>query len=761
MNYKKIFFSATLLFSLLGTAQNKGMDPVAHVNPLMGTQSSHALSNGNTYPIIARPWGMNFWSPQTGKMGDGWMYTYTADKIRGFKQTHQPSPWINDYGQFSIMPTTGKIVVNENERASWFSHKTEIVKPHHYSVYLADYDVTTEMTATERAAHFQITFPENDQSSIVIDAFDKGSYIKIIPSQNKVIGYTTRNSGGVPSNFKNYFVLQFDKAFAYQHTWNKSGLVKDVLEMKADHSGAVVGFKTKKGEKVNVRVASSFISFEQAELNLSRELKNDSFEKVVADSKAIWNTTLGKVKIDGGNETQRNTFYSCLYRTVLFPQKQYEVDSNNAIVHYSPYNGTVQPGYMFAGTGFWDTFRALYPLLNLVYPSINKEMQEGLINAYKEGGFLPEWSSPGFRDCMVGNNSASVVADAYLKGLRGYDINTLYEAVLKGANNEGPDATGRKGVKYYNSLGYVPFDVKINENAARTLEYAYDDFTIWKLAKALNRPKSEIKMFESRMMNYKKLFNPEINLMSGRNKDGSFPKNFNPFKWGDAFTEGNGWHYSWSVFHDIQGLIDLMGGTAKFNAQLDSVFDLPPVFDESYYGAVIHEIREMQIMNMGQYAHGNQPIQHLIYLYNYSGQPWKTQYWAREVMDRMYKPTPDGYCGDEDNGQTSAWYVFSALGFYPVCPGSDEYVLGAPLFNKASIEFENGKVLTINAPENSEENKYVKTLQWDKKDYDKNYFNHFDLLKGGELHFDMTATPDQKRGTTTASFPYSYSLNKK
>lgn len=761
MNYKKIFLSLTLWSSLLTIAQNKGADPVDHVNPLMGTQSTHALSNGNTYPIIARPWGMNFWSPQTGKMGDGWMYSYNADKIRGFKQTHQPSPWINDYGQFSIMPTTGKIVVNENERASWFSHKAESVKPHHYSVYLADYDVTTEMTATERAAHFQITFPKNDQSSIVIDAFDKGSYIKIIPSQNKVIGYTTRNSGGVPSNFKNYFVLQFDKAFAYQHTWNKSGLVKDVLEMKADHSGAVVGFKTQKGEKVNVRVASSFISFEQAELNLSRELKNDSFEKVVADSKAIWNTTLGKVKIEGGDETQRNTFFSCLYRTVLFPQKQYEMDANNAIVHYSPFNGTVQSGYMFAGTGFWDTFRALYPLLNLVYPSINKEMQEGLINAYKEGGFLPEWSSPGFRDCMVGNNSASVVADAYLKGLRGYDINTLYEALLKGANNEGPDATGRKGVKYYNTLGYVPYDVRINENAARTLEYAYDDFTIWKLAKALNRPKSEIKMFESRMMNYKKLFNPEINLMSGRNKDGSFPKNFNPFKWGDAFTEGNGWHYSWSVFHDIQGLIDLMGGTTKFNDKLDSVFDLPPVFDESYYGAVIHEIREMQIMNMGQYAHGNQPIQHLIYLYNYSGQPWKTQFWSREVMNRMYKPTPDGYCGDEDNGQTSAWYVFSALGFYPVCPGSDEYVLGAPLFNKASIEFENGKVLTINAPENSNENKYVKTLQWDQKEYDKNYLNHFDLLKGGALHFDMTATPDQKRGTTPASFPYSYSLNKK
>ncbi|WP_348811427.1 GH92 family glycosyl hydrolase [Flavobacterium maritimum] len=756
MKNNNFFFSVFLLVSFFANAQ-KNIDAVDYVNPLMGTQSVHSLSNGNTYPAISRPWGMNFWTPQTGKMGDGWMYTYTAEKIRGFRQTHQPSPWINDYGQFSIMPVTGKLAFTEDDRASWFSHKSETVKPHYYSVYLADYDVTTEMTATERAAHFQFTFPENAQSSIVIDAFDKGSYVKIIPSENKIIGYTTRNSGGVPQNFKNYFVIVFDKAFTTKHTWQGKMLEKDKLEMLSDHAGAVVGFKTKKGEKVNVRVASSFISFEQAELNLQQELGTATFEQTVAESKKEWNKVLGKVTVEGGTDEQLQTFYSCLYRTACFPQKLYEVNSKGKIIHYSPHNGKVLPGYMFAGTGFWDTFRALYPMLNLFYPSINKEMQEGLINVYKEGGFLPEWSSPGFRDCMVGNNSASVVADAYLKGVQVDDIETLYTALLKGANNEGPNATGRKGVAFYNKLGYVPNDVEINESAARTLEYAYDDFTIWQLAKALKRPKKEIDLYEKRMMNYKLLFNPSFNLMSGKSKDGKFSASFNPFKWGGDFTEGNSWHYSWSVFHDIQGLVDLMGGEKQFVSKLDEVFTLPPVFDDSYYGSVIHEIREMQIMNMGQYAHGNQPIQHMIYLYNYAGEPWKTQYWSREVMNRLYKPTPDGYCGDEDNGQTSAWYVFSALGFYPVCPGTDEYVLGAPLFKKATIELENGKQIVITSENNSANNKYVQELKWNQMAYDKNYINHFELLKGAELDFNMTATPNKSRGTSSESFPYSYS----
>ncbi|HUQ97382.1 MAG TPA: GH92 family glycosyl hydrolase, partial [Chitinophagaceae bacterium] len=743
-----------LFFAPFAQLVTQVSDPVEWVNPLMGTDSKPDLSNGNTYPAICVPWGMNFWVPQTGPMGSGWQYQYSADKIRGFKQTHQPSPWMNDYGMFSLMPVTGHLKFRERDRASWFSHKSEIAKPYYYSVYLADADVTTEIAPTERAAQFQFTFPQTDSAFVVIDAFDKGSYIKINPAENKIIGYTTRNSGGVPQNFKNYFVIVFDKTFSKAHAWRDSTLLTDSMELTANHTGAIVYFKTSKGERVHAKVASSFISIAQAELNLKRELATDNFNATRNKAKAAWNKQLARVQVQGGTVDQTRTFYSCLYRALQFPQKHYERDAANNVVHYSPYNGAVLPGYLFAGTGFWDTFRALYPFLNLMYPGINKEMQEGLVNAYKEGGFLPEWSSPGYRDVMVGNNSASIVADAYIKGLRGYEIDTLYKALLHGASNEGPEGTGRTGVTFYNEKGYVPYNVKINENAARTLEYAYDDFAIYQLAKALKRPKDEVDLFAKRSLNYKNLFDAESKLMRGKNSDGTFQTPFNPFKWGDAFTEGNSWHYSWSVFHDIAGLKKLMGGNEPFVRMLDSVFTMPPVFDESYYGGVIHEIREMQIMNMGQYAHGNQPIQHMIYLYDYAGQPWKTQYWLREALNKLYKPTPDGYCGDEDNGQTSAWYIFSAMGFYPVCPATDQYVIGAPLFQKLILSFENGKSLTINAPANNAQNRYVQGLQFNGKPYSQNWINHFELLKGGTLNFTMSATPNKARGIAEKDAPY-------
>lgn len=752
-------------FALLSTVSfsqhiSKITDPVEWVNPLMGTDSKPDLSNGNTYPAIAVPWGMNMWTPQTGKMGDGWQYQYAADKIRGFKQTHQPSPWMNDYGQFSIMAATNREVFKEDDRASWFSHKAEVAKPYYYKVYLADADVTAEITPTERAAQFRFTFPETDSSFIIVDAFDRGSYIKIIPEENKIIGYSTRYSRGKLTNFKNYFVIYLDKKFTLRHTYRDGLRAGDSLEMNARHAGAVIGFKTQKGEMVGLRVASSFISFEQAELNLKRELGEDSFEKTKANAKKLWNSTLGRVVPEGGTIDQMRTFYSTFYRTLFFPNRLYEVNAQNKRVHYSPYNGKVVDGYMFGGTGFWDTFRALYPFLNLVYPSISKEMQEGLINDYKEGGWLPEWSSPGYADIMVGNNSASVVSDAFIKGGRGYNTDTLWAALVKGANNEGPmTAVGRKGVAYYNQLGYVPYDVKINENAARTLEYAYDDFTIYQFGKAIGKPASETDVYARRSMNYKNLFDPSSKLMRGKNKDGTFQTPFNPAKWGDAFTEGNSWHYTWSVFHDMQGLITLMGGKKAFVGMLDSVFEMPPVFDDTYYGGVIHEIREMQIANMGQYAHGNQPIQHMPYLYNYAGEPWKTQYWVREIMNRMYKATPDGYCGDEDNGQTSAWYVFSALGFYPVCPGTDQYVLGAPLFNKVTLKLENGKQFILDAPANSDVNRYIKSASLNGKPWGNNWVRHADILKGGTLRFNMSATPATDRGTTQSAFPYSFSTD--
>ena len=741
---------------------NDAFDPVEYAMPLMGTQSSFELSTGNTYPAIARPWGMNFWTPQTGKMGDGWQYVYTANKIRGFKQTHQPSPWINDYGQFAIMPVVGAPEFDQDKRASWFSHKSEVVKPYYYKAYLADHDVITELTPTDRAALFRFTFPENDHSYIVVDALDNGSYIKVIPEENKIIGYSTKNSGGVPENFKNYFIIEFDKPFTYEATFADNTLKEGSKEQTSSHVGAVIGFKTKKGEIVQAKVASSFISFDQAAINM-KELGNDNFDTLVSKGKQAWNDVLGKIEVEGGTLDQYRTFYSCMYRSLLFPRKFYEIDAAGNVVHYSPYNGEVLPGYMFTDTGFWDTFRALFPFLNLMYPSMNKEMQEGLINTYKESGFFPEWASPGHRGCMVGNNSASILVDAYMKGVKVDDLETMYKGLIHGTENVHPtvSSTGRLGHEYYNKLGYVPYDVKINENAARTLEYAYNDWCIYQIAKELGRPKKELDLYAKRAMNYKNLYDKESKLMRGKNADGTFQSPFSPLKWGDAFTEGNSWHYTWSVFHDPQGLIDLMGGKDSFVMMLDSVFAVPPLFDDSYYGQVIHEIREMQIMNMGNYAHGNQPIQHMIYLYNYAGQPWKAQYWVRDVMNKMYTPTPDGYCGDEDNGQTSAWYVFSALGFYPVAPGTTQYVLGAPLFKKATLHFENGKNLVINAPENSDKNIFIESMSFNGVNYTKNYLDHNELLKGGVLDIKMGDKPNLNRGVNPEDFPYSFSVDEK
>jgi len=713
----------------------------------VGTLSKHALSTGNTYPAVALPWGMNFWTPQTGRMGDGWQYVYTEDKIRGLKQTHQPSPWINDYGQFALMATT-RPVFSEDERASWFSHKAEQATPYYYKVYLADWDVVAEITPTERAAMIRFTYPESSDACVVLDAFDGGSTVTVDAARRTISGYSVKNSGGVPDGFRNYFVVEFDHDFTLRQ------------HVGGERQGAVVSMKTRRGEQVVLRVASSFISEEQALRNLE-ELGGRSFDQVCADGRKRWNDVLGRIEAEGTDTDHLRTFYSCLYRSVLFPRAFYELDAQGQPVHYSPHTGEVVPGYYFTDTGFWDTFRCLFPLLNLVYPEMSRKMQEGLVNCYRESGFLPEWASPGHRGCMVGNNSASVVADAYLtlsqSAAVSYDAETLWQAVVHGANAVHPtvSSTGRLGFAYYNRLGYVPYNVGINENVARTLEYAYDDWCIYKLGQKLGKKAKELKPFKEHALNYRNVFDPESKLMRGRNEDGTFQSPFSPLKWGDAFTEGNAWHYTWSVFHDPEGLQQLMGGQDVFVSMLDSVFNVPPLFDESYYGAVIHEIREMQIMNMGNYAHGNQPIQHMIYLYDWTAQPWKAQQRVRQVMDRFYTAAPDGYCGDEDNGQTSAWYVFSAMGFYPVCPGSGQYALGAPYFPKLTLHLLGGKTLTIEARD--VEHPYIGQMTFNGQLYDRNYLEHADIMHGGSIVFSMQPQPNRQRGTSPAAAPYSFS----
>lgn len=758
MDMRKIYYWFCCFCICVSAQAQNSFQPEEMVNPLMGTDSKYSFSNGNTYPAITLPWGMNCWTPQTGSNGYGWQYTYAADKIRGFKQTHQPSPWMGDYGQFSIMPMTGKLQVNEEKRASWFSHKAETAKPYYYNVYLADHDVLTEVTPTERCAMFRLTFPRADSSFLLVDAFDRGSYLTVIPGQNKIMGYTTRNRGGVPANFKNYFVIYSDKPFVITYMFDDSLLVPGRNEINSTHAQAVVGFSTQKGEQVHLRIASSFISYEQAERNLRQEVGKQTFDQLCLKAKQAWNTELSRIKVEGGSEEQQKTFYSCLYRMLQFPRKFYEYDGQGRVVHYSPYNGNIDTGYLFTDTGFWDTFRSLFPFLTLMYPELESRILQGLANTYRESGWLPEWASPGHRKTMIGSNSASVISDAYLKGIRGYDMDILYEALMKNTENVGPMNTlGRDGVKEYNRLGYVPADM-YGGSAAKTLEFAYADFCLYRINQALKKPEDVVARFASRLKNYQNLFDPNHKLMRGRNRDGSFQNGFNPLKWGGEFVEGNAWHYSWSVFHDFAGLSKLMGGDHVMVQMLDSVFNQPPVFDGSAYrGGVIHEMTEMQVMNMGQYAHGNQPIQHMIYIYNYCGTPWKAQYRVRDVMQKLYRPTADGYCGDEDNGQTSAWYVFSALGFYPVCPGTNQYVIGSPLFTKATLQLQNGKKFVIEAPKNSQKNLYIQSAELHGRPYDKNYLEHADITKGGVLHFRMGNEPAMNRGVAKKARPYSFS----
>lgn len=740
---KALFFLPFLFIACATTTpkQKKQSEPISYIdyiNPLMGTDSKFDLSNGNTYPAIAVPWGMNFWTPQTNKMGDGWVYQYHTDKIRGFKQTHQPSPWINDYGAFALMPVTGQLKIKEEERASWFSHKAEIAKPNYYKVYLADYDTSVEITPTNRAAQFRFTFPETENAYVLLDAYFKNSMVKILPKERKIIGYSCNNSGGVPENFRNYFVLVFDKDFQTYDTWGDDWKLLHSDQSQAQHAGAVIGFRTQKGEKVNVKVASSFISLEQAELNLLREIGNDTFEQTQQKALHLWEKELAKIQVLDNNIGNLRTFYSCLYRVLLFPRTFYEINEKEEIVHYSPYNGKIEAGYMFTDNGFWDTFRAVFPLFNLSYPEMNQQFMKGLVNTYKESGWLPEWASPGHRDCMIGSNSASIIADAFLKGnIEQNDAEILLEAMLKNATqNEGRPvkSVGREGVNYYNSLGYVPYNVGINENVARTLEYAYADFCIARMAEKMGKKNIADKYYQQ-SLRYKNVFDDQTGWMRGKNADGSFQAPFNPLKWGDAFTEGNSLHYTWSVFHDINGLINLMGGKEKFEKKIDEVFNMPPLYDDSYYGFTIHEIREMQIMDMGNYAHGNQPIQHLIYLYNYAGKPQKAQDKIREVMKKLYASTPDGYCGDEDNGQTSAWYVFSALGFYPVTPASDVYVLGNPIFEQVKLQLPNNKEFIIKNTEKTKGNIFVKDIFVNGKKWESYELPYKIFTENGRLDF--------------------------
>lgn len=757
---KKIIYFASILI-LLSCKHNKDVvNVVDYVNPLMGTESTFEFSNGNTYPAVAVPWGMNFWSPQTGENRSGWMYMYTDTLMRGFRQTHQPSPWMNDYGTFAIMPLSEDLKLNHKDRLVAFNHANEKATAYSYKVKFNN-GLETEVSATSRASIFEVSYPSEKAKYLVLDAYDGGSSIEIDKENRQIKGFARNNSGGVPDNFANYFVVELSHPILEYGVYNGDSVMVSTNSIQDNYTCGYVQCDVPEGEVLTVRVASSFISPEMALQNLNREVAGKTLDQVKADAKQLWNDYMSRIEVEGGTDDQLKTFYSCLYRTLLFPREFFEYNEKGDPVYYSPYDGKVHNGYMYTDNGFWDTFRAVHPMFTLLYPEISERVTQSIINAYNQSGFMPEWASPGHRGCMIGNNSISLLTDAWMKGIRTVDQDKVLEAMIKQVSSRHKEiaSTGRDGFAYYDSLGYVPYP-EVHEATAKTLEYAYADWCLARFAEAAGKTEIADKYYK-KAQNYRNLYYPENGFMWAKNAKGEWKDNFDATEWGGPFTEGSSWHWTWSVFHDPEGLSTLIGGHDKMVHQLDSMFVAPNTFNYGTYGFVIHEIAEMVALNMGQYAHGNQPVQHAIYLYNYLGQPWKTQYHIRNVMNKLYNSGTKGYCGDEDNGQTSAWYVFSSMGFYPVCPGMPEYVIGSPLFSKVKMNFPNGKTFQILADNNTDSNVYIKDMSLNGESYNKNFILHNDLINGGEIKLIMDSIPNMERGTEKASFPYSYSASRR
>ena len=729
-------------------------DLVQYVNTLQGTNSTYELSWGNTYPTTAVPYPMNSWSPQTGKNGDGWKYQYSATTIRGFQPTHQCSPWVGDYGVFSLMPVP-ELVVDESKRATPFSHDKEIAKPHYYKVTLEN-GITTEFSPTTRSAHFRFSFPAKGDAFLVLDGYTKTSQVQIDVANHRITGYV-HNGAFSPKTHKNYFIIQFDKPFVSYGTWEnrKNTIQKNNLSREGEGIGAYVQFA--KGSKVQAKVSTSYISPEQAEVTMTRELGKHSSVEVTKQAAAdVWNQLLNRVLVEGGTEEDMKTFYSCMFRANLFSHKFYEEKEDGSPYYYSPYDEKIHDGYMFTDNGFWDTFRSQFPLTNILHPTMQGQYMQALLDAQEQCGWLPSWSFPSETGGMVGNHSISLLTDAWVKGIRTFDPEKALKTYAHEAMNKGPwgGANGRVRWKDYYQLGYIPYPESMG-STAQTLEYCYDDFCAYQLAKMTGNKFYE-EVFARQIYNYKNVYDPSVGFMRGRKLDGSWA-DFDAFEWGGPYCEGNAWHYNWSVFHDVQGLIDLTGGDERFVAKIDSVFALPGIVKYGTYGTKIHEMLEMELAKMGQYAQGNQPIQHMIYLYSYAGQPWKTQYWIRQVMDRLYNSSENGYPGDEDQGGMSSWYVLSALGIYSVCPGTDEYVLGSPKFRKATITMEDGKKFVIEAKGNSKDNVYIQNATLNGKRHTRNYIHYSDIVNGGVLELQMGNQPEKTRGTAKEDRPFSLS----
>lgn len=703
---------------------------IRHVNPLQGTDSFFEFSNGNTLPLVSRPFGMASWCPQTTADGERWFFHPAHRRFYGLRLTHQPSPWIADYGRLVVMPTTGRLQVAPRERSSSFDPQQLVIRPDYLKVDLLRSQTTLEMTPTTRCAAIRLTYRDREQPRLVLGTFAGAASIRI--EGRRISGFTRSNSGGVPDNFALYFVLELDCDTDPGTTGTFDAEFRTTADLSADGDqvGGYVGLILPESGVVTARLATSYISVQQAEQNLAAEAR-EPFDSIRAAAEREWEENLGRIEVDDPDQAKLATFYTCLYRTLLYPHTSHEYDVSGAQVHYSPGNGAIAPGPMYSDVGFWDVFRTSLPLYSVLFPDLLGEMIEGWVNFYRESGFLPRWLSPGERYTMPGTLIDVVISDAVRKGIDNFDIQAAYQGLRAHA------FAARPGTEAYLRHGYLPHE-QFGESVNNTLDYLYGDFCIGQIAGLLGHGEDQAELL-NRAGNYRLLFDSEVGFMRGRGEDGSWQEPFDPLQWGDPYCEGSAWQCSWAVPYDVRGLAQLMGGRDALVARLDELMTMPAVFKVGSYGFEIHEMSEMAAGGLGQFAISNQPSFHIPFLYAAVGRPDKTQFWVRRTLEHSFSALPDGLPGDEDNGSTAAWYIWGALGLYPLCPGVPEYVFGSPLFRRVTVHLPGGRDLVIEADE--PQHPYWREISVNGTPYDRLAISHETLANGGTVAFTMSEQP--------------------
>ena len=708
----------------------RGDTPVTWVNPYIGTAGGGS-EYGGTMPLVTTPFGMTNWTAQTRQNRISVSsYAYEDSTISGFIGTHQPAIWMGDFGYVTLMPEIGAIKTTPEARKLKFAHAGEVVTPYYYSVLMDAGDgrkIKTEITATDHCGYLRFTFPSKVEASVVMEATRPGvdGFVQVDAGRHEIVGFNPDRMDAhlgpfALPNFKGYFVVEFRQAFASSGTYAGSDIKPGGTSVSDANVGAYATFPAATDNTVEVRVGTSFISIEQARANLKEEMPDWNFEELRSALKRAWNDKLGLISIEGATDDQRTIFYTGLYHALLYPRLMSEHGR-----YYSAFDDRIHDGVSYTAYSLWDTFRAEHSLLSLIAPERVDGMMQALLQDYREGGWMPKWPNPSYTNIMVGTHADAVVAEAVNKGFHGFDWNLAYAAVYKDAMTPPDGDTTRKwldrephtpyearaGLTYSKVLGYVPAD-KTAEAASRTLEDAYDDYAVAQVAKALGKT-ADYQFFLNRSHNYEHIFNRQTGFMRAKNSDGSWAAP------DVGWTEGDDWVYTWSVLHDVPGLIQLMGGDAVFNRKLD----------EHFAG--------------GHNKHDNEPSHHIAYLYDYSGEPWKTQAKVREIAGQAYSNTPTGMMGNEDCGQMSAWYIFTAMGFYPVNPVSGEYMIGSPLFSKITIHLPQATQFVISAPGNSPKNMYIQSAKLNGRPLGTPVLSWEDIRGGGSLELQMGPTPSK------------------